>query len=134
MKTTKAIKVLEQWMNSVFKNYCSIDMKSFDSATEDELNSIFEIRLCDHMPALQIEFLKSNLDLSTVSEAELKRHYLDCIEHMTWRSFLYCDSFCYSPVSVQMFMTWINSIKEFRDRWKSPMEFVKEVMNMPTDK
>ena len=131
MKTRAA---LEAWMNSVFKNYCDIDMKLFESATEDELNSIFEIRLHDHMPASQIEFLKSNPDINSVSEAELKRHYLDCIECMTWRGFLYCDSFSYSPVSVQCFMTWMNSIKEFRERWDSPMQFVEEVMNMSTDK
>lgn len=125
----KTINALEVWMNSVFKNYCNIDMKSFESATEDELNSIFEVRLSKHMQSSQIEFLKNNPDINSVSEAELKRHYLGCIECMTWRNFIYCDSFSYSPVSIQRFMSWINSIKEFREKWNSPMQFVEDVMN-----
>lgn len=130
----KTINALEAWMNSIFKNYCDIDMKSFESATEDELNSIFEVRLSKHMRASQIEFLKNNPDINSVSEAELKRHYLDCIECMTWRAFIYCDSLSYSPVSIQQFMSWINSIKEFREKWNSPMQFVEDVMNVLTDK
>jgi len=125
MKEESKLETLEAWMNSVFKKYCNPE---FEAATNEELDSVAEVRLTDCMPSAQtVEFLKNNPDLNSTSEAELKQHCLRLIEYRTYRSLFYDESISYSSVSIQQFMTWINAIPEFKERWNSPQGLIDEI-------
>ena len=125
IKENSKLEALEAWMNSVFKKYYHPD---FESATDEELNSVSEVRLIDKMPSAQtVDFLKNNPDLNAVSEAELKRHYLEFIEYSDYRTLFYGESISYSRVSIQQFMTWIGSIPEFKERWNTLQDLIDEI-------
>lgn len=125
MKEETKLKTLEDWMNSVFKKYCHPE---FESATNEELDSVADVRLIDDMPSAQtMEFLKNNPDLNSASEAELKRYCLRCIQYRDYRSLFYGESLSYSSVSIQLFMTWINAIPEFKERWNTLQDLIDEI-------